>query len=75
MSQYPLIIATLREFDLISEEQHDAAMAEWREQIENYYREQDEFRDRWQAERVAKPWWRRIGTDETGWVSEWFKTQ
>lgn len=75
MSEYPLIVATLLEFNLITDAQADAAMGEWYEITEDYDRRRDEFRERWLAERAEKPWWRRMGDSEYGWASEWFKEQ
>lgn len=76
MSQYPLIVATLREFDLITEEQKTAAMADWERVMDEIHERKMQFREEWIARRNAKPWWRRLGPFyETEWLADWYRQE
>lgn len=64
---YGLILSTLREFDLITEEQMETAWAEHQRSIVEYRERQDEFHAEW---KTTHPWWKRLWSD---WLSDWYE--
>jgi hypothetical protein len=70
VSNYPMIVYTLHEFDLITTEQADQA-------IENYNLERAEMRHRQEAFvkewKKRTPWWKKLFGP--GWATEWIDAE
>ncbi len=74
MSQYTLIVATLREFELITEAQMEKAIDEWQAYTELYEIQKNAFREEWVEAWHKRSWWRRLGGfQEYEWLLEWLK--
>ena len=65
MSEYGLILTTLREFDLITEEQMESAWAEYQQAVIESQERVDKFREEWKS---TRSWWRRFWGS---WYNDW----
>ena len=70
MKTYPIVCATLLEFDLITQEQYDAAAAVYDDMWARYYERQATYQAEWEARRAARSWlWR--ATHRGWWLHDW----
>lgn len=77
---YPLIIETLLEFELITNEQAIDALAQHEREVQEYEARKELYRQNWMKRFNELPWWKRqlksfweFGLIETRWHLDWIK--
>lgn len=70
---YPLIIETLHDFGLITDDQHLDALAQYEKEEQEYAANQERYREAWEARHREKPWWQRARAwfSIDSWYRDW----